>query len=216
MKRPSLYPAIFIGATSLAGTLTATIPAYAATVPNFSQDGFTHVVATANLAAGQGTILQMTGVTITIPAGAFKDPVQFQVLQSPLSQLTAKAPTGQSALYDFAFQVTDQNTHKLVGMFQKPVVFTYTAPAVNTHSIYYNITPQGKWVANPVPAQITGHTLKHAIIGAPVAWAVTSPATTVAATTSPITGLPFFTWAVTGLSLLAVGGVVLGLRRKMS
>lgn len=197
-------------------TTNMTTTAMANNAIDFQQHGFSTVVAKANIPAGQSATLTADGATITIPAGTFNVPVKFELLEGALSQFSSKAPSGQVPLYDFAFKVMNQNNHKLIVNFQKPVIFSYTNPNVNQSSKYYDINAQGSYMLNPIPAKISGTTLKHGIKGAPVGWVVTAPSKPVAATTSPITGLPFENWFYIGAGLIVIGGAILAFRRKLS
>lgn len=195
---------------------TATVFAAGTTSVDFQTHGFPTIVAKAMIPAGQGATIQIGSAAVTVPTGAFRDPVEFEVLEGPLSSFAAHAPSEQTPVFDFAFQVVDQKTHALVVAFNKPVVFSYTNASVNAHSSYYNISPTGTYTLNPVKATISGDTLKHGIAGAPVGWVITSPAAAVAQTTSPVTGLPFADWVMVGAALILGGGVLLAIRRKVS
>ena len=204
-----------IGATIATLALCGATSAWAASGVDFTQHGFPTVVAKVSIAAGQAATLSGGGAVVTIPAGTFSDPVEFELLQGPLASFASKAPDGQNPVYDFAFKVVDKNTNALVAGFQKAVIFSYTNSLINSKSVYYNVNSAGNFTVNPVPAVITGDTLKHGIKGAPVGWVITSPATAVAGTTSPVTGRPLLNWLLTGLALIAGGGVLLAFRRKV-
>lgn len=152
------------------------MPALAATVPDFTQYGFPTVVASQSIAAGQAATIQYNGITITVPAGAFTDPVTFDLLEGPISNFVDMAPSGTAPAIDFAFKVVDQTTGQLVGAFSKPVEFSVTSTAITSQSQYYDISTTGAYTLNPVPATISGDTLSHAIAGAPVGWVITDPA----------------------------------------
>lgn len=204
------------GIAMMTGVGTATVLAASTAGVNFQTHGFPTVAAKATIPAGQGATIQAGGATVTVPAGTFSDAVEFEVLEGSLSSFAAKAPSGQTPVFDFAFKVVDQKTNALVMKFQKPVVFSYTNANVDAKSSYYNISPTGTYTLNPVPAKISGDTLKHPIAGAPVGWVITSPASAVSKTTSPITGLPFADWLMIGAALILGGGVLLAVRRKVS
>ena len=201
------------GAAVAATTVMGTTSAFAASI-DFTQFGFPTVAAKVSIPAGQAATLTAGGAKVTIPAGTFTDPVEFELLQGTLSSFAGKAPSGATPIYDFAFKVTDTKTNSIVMAFQKPVLFSYTNSAVNSKSVYYNISTTGAFTANPVPATISGDTLTHAIKGAPVGWVVTSPSAPVAGTTTPITGLPLEDWLLTGAGLIVGGGVLLAIRKK--
>jgi hypothetical protein len=202
--------------TALAVTLVAvTTTAFAASI-DYQAHGFGAVAAQATIPAGQGATIQVGGATVTVSAGTFTDPVKFEFLEGPLVSFTSQAPSGQSPIFDFAFKVIDQKTNAIVMKFAKPVMFSYTNQNVNSHSLYYNISPSGSYALNPVNPVIQGNTFKHGIAGAVVGWAITSPVTTVKQTTSPITGLPLTDWLLTGAALIFGGGVLLAVRRKIT
>lgn len=196
--------------------VTTAFAATTTTSVDFQTHGFPTVAAQAAIPAGQGATIKAGDATVTIPTGTFSDPVEFELLEGPLSSFAANAPSGQTPVFDFAFKVVDQKTGAIVMKFQKPVMFSLTNTDVNANSMYYNIAPTGTYTLNPVKATISGDTLQHAIAGAPVGWVVTSPATSVAQTTSPITGLPFADWLFVGAALMIGGGVLLAVRRKVS
>lgn len=204
-----------IATAGIVGAL-GTTTAFAATGLDFQQFGFPTVVAQATIPVGQGATLTADGATITVPSGAFTDPVKFELLEGPLANFTAKAPAGQTPLYDFAFKVIDQNTNNIIIKFQKPVVFSYTSAKVNANSRYYDIDTSGNYTLNPKPATIVGNTITHGNIGAPVGWVVTSPTSSVSSTTSPVTGLPLESWLYVGGGLIVAGGLLLVARRRVS
>ncbi|WP_054970736.1 hypothetical protein [Alicyclobacillus ferrooxydans] len=154
--------------------VACTTTVFAATV-DFQAHGFPNVAAEALIPVGVGATLQAGGAKVTIPAGAFSDPVKFEILQGPLVSFDAKAPEGQTSIFDFAFKVIDEKTGALVASFGKPVVFSYTNRNVNVQSMYYNIGPTGMYTLNPVKPTISVDTLTHGITGASVGWVITSP-----------------------------------------
>ncbi|MCL8209328.1 MAG: hypothetical protein K6V97_14860 [Actinomycetia bacterium] len=186
-----------------AGLLTAgaAAAAWAQTVPDLSQDGFPTVAAQQTVSPNQAATVTAGDITIRIPAGTFSTPVQFELLEGSNATWQAKAPAGQKVIANFAFKVVNSETGELVGTFAKPVVFTLTNPAVGPASKYWNITPAGAMVTNPVAPTISGDTLSHPITAALVGWAVTSPA----AATSVSTGLPLAPVMGGGLALAAAG-----------
>lgn len=195
----SVGPAALLAAGLL--TAGASAVAWAQTVPDLSQDGFPTVAAQQTIGPNQAATVTAGDISIQIPAGAFTSPVQFELLEGSNSTWQAKAPAGQQVIANFAFKVVDSQTGQLVGTFAKPVVFTLTNAAVGPASKYWNITPAGAMVANPVAPTISGDTLSHPITAALVGWAVTSPA----AATTVSTGLPLAPVMGGGLALAAVG-----------
>lgn len=204
-----------IGATIATAALFGVTSVWAASAVDFTHNGFPTIAAKVAIPAGQGATLSGGGAVVTIPAGTFADPVEFELLQGPLASFASKAPAGQNPVYDFAFKVVDSKTNALVAGFQKPVIFSYTDSSIGPKSVYYNVDTSGNYTVNPVPAAITGDTLKHPIKGAPVGWVITSPATSVAGTTSPVTGRPLLNWLLTGFALIAGGGLLLAFRSKV-
>ncbi len=175
----------FFGRAALAAVVLAlAAPAMASaqspSVPDFTQYGFPTVVASTSLAAGAAGSLSYGALTVQIPAGAFADPVQFELLQGPVASFQMGAPTGETVISDFAFKVVDETTGALVGTFLKPVTLTLMSADVTSQSVYYNVATSGALTPNPVAATITGTTLTHPIAAAMVGWAVTSPTSTVA------------------------------------
>ena len=162
-----------------AALVTLSAPALAGAqspqVPDFTQYGFPQVVAQTTLAAGAAGSLSYGGLSVQIPAGAFSDPVQFELLEGPTTNFQKGAPAGQTVVADFAFKVVDQTTGALLGTFQKPVMLTLKSSDVTAQSAYDNVSTLGALTANPVPATISSTTLTHPIAAAMVGWAVTTP-----------------------------------------
>jgi len=206
--------ALPVGPTAVlaAGLLTvgASAVAWAQTVPDLSQAGFPTVVAQETITPTQAATVTAGDISIQIPAGAFTAPVKFELLEGSNATWQAKAPSGQQVIANFAFKVVNSQTGQLVGTFAKPVVFTLTNPAVGPASKYWNITPAGAMVANPIPPTISGDTLSHPITAALVGWAVTSPA----AATTVSTGLPLAPVMGGGLVLAAAGFYLLRRPRR--
>jgi len=205
VHRSALSRSSFLAAGLIAAAVVVAPAAKAASSPDFTQYGFPTVVAQTNLAAGAGGSLTYGPISIQIPAGAFADPVTFELLEGPVASFQKNAPSGTAVISDFAFKVVDTATNTLVGAFSKPVVFTLSAPSVNAKSQYYNVSTAGVFTLNPIPATISGTTLTHPIAGAGVGWAVTSPATGVSNATTPSTGIPVLPIVGTGFILLAAG-----------
>jgi hypothetical protein len=200
--------------TAAAGTaallMGASAMAAAATVPDFTQHGFAQVVAQKSIQPGQAATLTAGDITVQVPAGAFATPVQFDLLEGSNAAWQAKAPAGQTVIANFAFKVVNPANGQLVGTFQKPVLFTLTNPKVGPASVYYNVTPTGAFVKNPIPAKIVGDQLSHPIAAALVGWAVTSPA----AATTVATGLPLAPVMGVGAALALAGAYLVVRPRK--
>ncbi|GED15079.1 beta-propeller fold lactonase family protein [Aneurinibacillus migulanus] len=152
---------------------------FAAAVPDFQTLGFPKVVAEQTINAGEAAKITYEHVELKIPEGTFTNEVKFQVLEGNLEDFQAKAPKGETVLKTFAFKVTDLTTNERVGKFNKPVLFSYTSPDINSSSKYYNIKTDGTFALNNVLPEIHGKTLTHPNPGAPVGWAVTSSSSTV-------------------------------------
>jgi len=146
-----------------------------AAAPDFLALGFPDVALEQTIDAGEGAKFKYGQVKIEIPEGTFVNKVKFQVVEGSLADFQAKAPEGETVLMNFAFQVTDLITKERIIKFNKPVMFSYISPSVNSKSKYYNILPDGTFVLNTVLPEIHGNTLTHPNPGAPVGWAVTSP-----------------------------------------
>lgn len=149
---------------------------FAASPPNFQHLGFPKVVAETVVHPGHAATLAYHGLTVHVPAGAFSAQVQFDLLEGPLQSFAMAAPKGETALVDFAFKVTNSKTGKLIGKFGKPVVVSFMNGAISAQSEYWNVSPAGKFLANPLKPKIAGHTLTHGNLGAPVGWVITTPA----------------------------------------
>ncbi len=158
------------------GLLAASFPnaAFAQTLPNFQQAGFPQIIATRTISPTAGPTTVTAGdITVTIPTGAFgADPVTFDILQGPASNMT---PSGTNAVTDWAFKVTDNTTGAVVTQFTQPVTASVTAPAINSASEYWNVSPTGGLSLNPVAPTITGDTLTHKIAADVVGWVVANP-----------------------------------------
>lgn len=185
-----------------------------AAVPNFQELGFPDVVAEKTIDPSKSNTITFGDVEIAIPKGTFKNEVKFQVLGGPLAEFQKKAPEGETVLMDFAFKVMDLTTNELVGKFDKPVIFSYTNDKVNKNSKYYDTSQDGTFSLNKVPAKIDGTTLSHPIKGAPVGWAVTSPATSVKNATTPVTGINMTAWVFAGIGMLLIGSITLIMARR--
>ncbi|GIP33295.1 hypothetical protein [Paenibacillus sp. J2TS4] len=199
---------------SMLFTLSLFATAAMAAVPDFEQLGFPTVAAEQTIEAGQAATISYGSVKIEIPEGTFANSVKFQVLEGPLADFQAKAPEGETVLIDFAFKVTDTTTNELIGKFNTPVTFSFTSPSIGEESKYYDTAEDGTFTLNKVPAKIEGNTLSHPIAGAPVGWAVTSPAVSVDKATSPVTGINLYPWAAVGIIFLLAGAFVYFLSRR--
>ncbi|MCI0183747.1 MAG: hypothetical protein OWR52_01715 [Acidibacillus sp.] len=205
-----------IALTVAALTVGGVAPAFASTAPDFTKLGFPTVVASTTVQVGQAATLQYGELTVKIPKGAFSQTVKFELLEGQLSNFLTNVPSGQTPLVDFAFKVVNTQTNQLVAKFHKPVIILYSDQAITLSSKYWDITPTGKYVANPLPPKVVGSTLKHGNAAAAVGWVITAPATPVANTTKPVTGVPLEDWLAVGAVLVVGGSVLLATKRKSS
>jgi hypothetical protein len=136
---------------------------------------YPQVVASAVVSPMHPTIVHFETATVTIQPGTFSGPVRFEVLQGPLSGFMV--PTGQQAIFDFAFRVTTLSGAPVPLSFTKPVVFTLRDPMIQATSQYDNVNlATGAITPNPKGLMIVGKTLSHPIATDAVGWVITSPA----------------------------------------
>ena len=165
-----------VGATPTSTPTTATSP-----TPNypagFTAFGYPDVKASINFTPGHDATLTHGSITIQIPGAAYDKPLVFQLLEGQTGYWQKLAPQGQTVISAFAFRSVDPATNELVQKYTAPVLVVLDDPQVTDKSIYWNTLPSDppKVVANPVPATIQGHILKHGNLGSPVGWIVTTP-----------------------------------------
>jgi hypothetical protein len=147
--------------------------AFAAT--DFTQLGFSKVVAEREIEAGEAAKISHSGIKIQIPEGAFTNDVTFQVLEGDNKKFQKVAPAGETVIMNFAFRVIDSKTNEIIGSFNKPLTFSFKDKDVNKGSIYYNFKVDGTIANNNTASVIDGRTLTHPVGGAPVGWFITSP-----------------------------------------
>lgn len=150
-------------------------PSVAATVPDFATLGFPDALASQDIALGQPASVTGGAFTVEIPADAFGVPVRFEILTGPLADFEQKAPATVIPVLAFALRVTNLRTGELVGRFSKPVMLVASSPDIVPESLYYNITPDGTYVANPTGMEVKEDELRHPIDGATVGWVITVP-----------------------------------------
>ena len=158
-------------------TATATpspTPSYPA---GFAAFGYPTVTGSAKFTPGQDATITHGSLTVQIPGAAYDKPLVFQLLEGQLDYWQKLAPQGQKVISAFAFRSVDPTTNEIVQKYAAPVVIVLDDPQVTDKSIYWNTTPSDppKVIANPAPATIAGHVLKHGNIGSPVGWIITSP-----------------------------------------
>jgi D-xylose transport system substrate-binding protein len=158
------------------GASMATPSAPAAAVPDFSKLGFPTMAASQDITPGTATTIKAGPFTFDVPADAFDVPVKFEVLTGDLANFLSNTPQGEMPVLGFAFRVTNSQTGELIGKFNNPVMFAASAPSIVDKSMYYNISTDGMYTANPTGMQVTAGELTHPIAGAGVGWVITSPA----------------------------------------
>lgn len=209
-----------LGASTLLllSVLGLSIPAAAqtSTVPDLSQFGYPRVTASADFTPGQATTVAAGTQRVDLPADFMGKPVKFEFLEGDPASFAldlAPADQGKQLVAAFAFRVTDSSTGQLVGKFDKPVVYSITAPGITSDSEVYNTSPSNPPAVtdNPTAPTIQGTTLSHSFGGAGVGWLIASPALPAGmpSTGAPQPGAQFILFALAGLSLAGVGSLVL-------
>ena len=201
------------------------VPASAQTaqVPDMTQFGFPTVGGTVTFTPGTAATVSAGNQKVDLPADFISKTVTFDLLigdPSTFAPLLTGEDAGKPVLTAFAFRVTDPATGKLIGRFDKPVVYSVTDGSVTSESEVYNTsaTNPAKVTDNPTAATIQGTTLSHSFGGAGVGWIV---ANTIAQTSVP-TGMPQTgagersTWLVAlfGAALVLLGGLTLRLQAR--
>lgn len=142
---------------------------------DFTQMGFSKVVAEREIEAGEASMISHSGIRIQIPEGAFTNDVTFQVLEGDNKRFQKVAPAGETVIMNFAFRVIDLETGQIIDKFNKQLTFSFKDKDINTGSIYYNFKVDGTIANNNAASVIDGRTLTHPVGGAPVGWFITSP-----------------------------------------
>ena len=182
-----------------------TAPA-ATSAPDFTQHGFSSVVATTNLGAGAAGTLHYGPITVAIPAGTFPAAVKFELLTAAPASI--QVPAGQSLVSALAFKVVDTATGQLITKFTKPIQVTVQSPAVTSASAGFSVGANGSLTASS-GTSVSGHTMTRSISNASSGFAVTRPASTVPGATTPSTGVPILPIVGLGALLIGIGGVLL-------
>jgi hypothetical protein len=155
------------GAASVSSVVMAeTMPSLAALFPR--------VAAQVVVSPSHASVLHFGTATVKIAAGTFQGKVRFMVREGFLGSY--RVPSGEKAIFDFAFQVTTLAGAPVPVPFQKPVLFSLRTPALSGQSVYYNVAPNGSLAVNPKGLSIRGKTLSHPINTDMVGWVITSPA----------------------------------------
>lgn len=147
---------------------------------DYSQLGFPKILASMSIDPSSDAMLNAGSITVTIPKGAFLEPVNFTILGGWPETFEPKTMIGEEPIFYFAFKATDSMTGKLIDKFEMPVRIEITNPMILPDSRYYDMGPDGKLVLNPIPPEIVvgtdgANTLTHSASGASVGWVVTMP-----------------------------------------
>ncbi|WHY00678.1 hypothetical protein [Neobacillus sp. DY30] len=98
---------------------------------DFTQFGFKEVVVEKYIKAGEAEKISHSGIKIQVPEGAFNHDVLFQVLEGNNKQFQANVPAGEKVIMNFAFRVIDLETNEIIGVFNKPLIFSYKDKEIN-------------------------------------------------------------------------------------
>lgn len=168
-----------VGLAVILATAVLAVPAAGAPAGiAWSKHGFSVLVAQLVVQPDQAASVRIGDERFVIPVGAFgPHPVRFRVLAGSPRFFRRYVPGGQRILAAFAFEVRDLITVQPVLTFRKPVTYILTSPEVSSEAVYWNATPTSPphVTRNPVPATISGHTLRHENLSASVGWLVTAP-----------------------------------------
>lgn len=149
---------------------------------------FPHVLASLELQPGQGGSVTVPdqytagpaagAMTIHVPAGAFQDPVRFEVLAAPNASFASLVPNGVTVIANFAYRVTDLKTGALLTSFAAPASYTVSDTMVTKDSRYWAVHPSGESATltdASAGSTIQGAVLSHPTPTAAVGWIVTTP-----------------------------------------
>lgn len=169
--------------------------AQAATVPDFTQFGYSQVGGTVTFTPGQSATVTAGNQQVVLPADFISKTVKFELLLGDpgfFAPLLKGDDAGRPVVAAFAFRVTDPATNNLIGRFDKPVQWSITDPSIGSGSEVYNTSAANPpaITANSAPGTVQGTTLSHPFAGAGVGWLVLNPAAapepTAAATPAPV------------------------------
>jgi hypothetical protein len=199
-QRMHRIPRLFVGLAALSVLVFALGPVSgvraqtpAGSAPDWSKFGFSTVAGSVMYTPGTATSVTAAGQKVALPADFYSKPVKFELLTGNPASFAPNAG-GRSVLLAFAFRVTDTSTNQLVGKFDKPAQWSYTASEVTAQSAVYDVSASATptVVPNSVsPGTVTGTTLAHPFILDTVGWLVTNPAAAsgaAAATTASAAG----------------------------
>ncbi|MBI2908693.1 MAG: hypothetical protein HYX92_13710 [Chloroflexi bacterium] len=142
--------------------------------PDWTEFGFAKVIGTRKIDPARPQALRVGPYAITIPAGAFRRPVRFEVLAGVPQDFAAGAPKGETPLLAFAFRVTDEETGRLVARFAKRIALIADHNRISRDSKFHNIMIDGSYRVNPAGLRARPGQLRHPIAGAG-AWVITVP-----------------------------------------
>ncbi len=143
--------------------------------PNWTNYGFTKVLDSVNLTPGKADSIVSGPYNIQVPANAFSTPVTFKLLSGNPSSFTANAPSGETPILAFAFEVINTQNDSLVVQFDNPVQLTVTDSQITPQSWYYNILTNMSYVLNSTGMQVSAGVMTHPVRGASYGWVITAP-----------------------------------------
>jgi predicted lipoprotein with Yx(FWY)xxD motif len=155
-----------------ATTQTAVIPSTGGI--DWTQHGFSKVLASQQFTPGTALTIDANPYTIQVPADAFSETVTIQVLSGDPANFKSNAPAGEQPVLAFALNVTNSQD-QFVQMFTNPITLTINTADIVPNSMYYNVSVDGTYTPNSKGLQVTSGKLIHPIAGTPVAWVITSP-----------------------------------------
>jgi hypothetical protein len=113
----------------------------ASDAPDFAAFGFPRVAAKQRFTPAQETTIAAEGLTLTLPADLYTEPLDFELLLGDEQAWQACAPSDQVVIAPYAYRATDPATGKRVGRFDKPVRAAVTDPRVVDPVSYWTTTP---------------------------------------------------------------------------
>ena len=143
--------------------------------PDWTRYGYM-VIGGQDIQPGAAATVTAGNFVFEIPANAFAAPVKFEVLGADAGIYSGKVRDGETPVLAFALRVTDQNSGKLIGQFQNPVMMIASSSRITPGSACYDVTAAGDIAANTTGMQVKEGELDHPVSGANVAWVITSPA----------------------------------------
>jgi predicted lipoprotein with Yx(FWY)xxD motif len=176
-EAPTAAPSETPAPTSPAG-VTPVVPSTGAI--DWMEHGFATVLVTQTITATTPITITSSPYSIQVPANAFSENVTFKLLQGDPANYQSKVPSGETPILAFAFGVKNSQG-QLIGKFDNPVILTIHDARITANSQYYNVTPDGTLTPYPTGLQVKAGELSHPIAGTGVAWVITSPATSTAA-----------------------------------